>query len=67
MGKETKYMQRKYCKAANAGSKQEVQTTNRMGSQRRGENMVFGDVGGGQLGTGHILNWVLEDGRHSGK
>lgn len=37
MGKETKYMQKKYCKAANIGSKQEVQTTGPMGNQKRGK------------------------------
>lgn len=36
-------------------------------SQRSGENMVSGDMGGGQLGASHVLNWVPEDGRHSGK
>lgn len=46
VGKETKYMQRKYCKAANTGSKQEVQTLSRMGSQRRGRAVGFReDVG----------------------
>lgn len=68
MQKETKSMQKKYFKAANTESKQEVQTTNWIGSQRNGENMVFGEgMGGGPLGGGHILNWVPEDGRHSGK
>lgn len=36
-GKETKYIQKKYCQGKNTRSKQEVETTGHTRNQRRGE------------------------------